>query len=536
MPWKVHERATVMGTMAQDVQPADTMAGPRSSLETRVGDAAALVSGDLEPPAHIPPPVDVPHSRALTSGIAATVTSRLPARSTLTRRLLIATDAAVLGLCTIASLALADPDGRAAGQVLWALAYVAALLALFRLYGLYERDSKRLGHSTLDDVPQVFHAVLIGTLGLWAYLKLVPAERPVLGQAALFFALNVTAVLAARSVVRNLTRRALPPERVLIVGGGDGAQLLLRKIRSCSYLRLHPVGFLDDARMARPPEEGLEHLGTTASLRSACLANDVERVIMASTALDGQHMTDLVREANHARVKVSVLPSLVDALGPSTEVDDLEGVTVLGLNPVRFSRSSWAMKRTLDVLVSAGVLLLALPLLPIVALFIKLDSKGPVFFGQDRRGRRDRPFRVYKLRTMATDAEAQVEALRARSAHSAWLLLDHDPRVTRVGSVLRKTSVDELPQLWNVLRGEMSLVGPRPMPLDTDAQINGWGRRRLDLTPGITGLWQVLGRTTIPFDEMIKLDYLYVTNWSLWGDVKLLLRTVFVVMNRRGAN
>ena len=253
MPWKVHERATVMGTMAQDVQPADTMAAPRSSLEARVGDAAALVPGDLESPAHIPPPVDVPHSRALTSGIAAAVTSRLPARSTLTRRLLIATDAAVLGLCTIASLALADPDGRAAGQVLWALAYVAALLALFRLYGLYERDSKRLGHSTLDDVPQVFHAVLIGTLGMWAYLKLVPAERPVLGQAALFFALNVTAVLAARSVVRNLTRRALPPERVLIVGGGDGAQLLLRKIRSCSYLRLHPVGFLDDARMARPP-------------------------------------------------------------------------------------------------------------------------------------------------------------------------------------------------------------------------------------------------------------------------------------------
>jgi lipopolysaccharide/colanic/teichoic acid biosynthesis glycosyltransferase len=137
---------------------------------------------------------------------------------------------------------------------------------------------------------------------------------------------------------------------------------------------------------------------------------------------------------------------------------------------------------------------------------------------------------------MVTDAEAQVESLRARSAHSAWLMLDHDPRVTRVGRFLRKASVDELPQLWNVLRGEMSLVGPRPMPLDTDAQINGWGRRRLDLTPGITGLWQVLGRTTIPFDEMIKLDYLYVTNWSLWGDVKLLLRTVFVVMNRRGAN
>ena len=216
-----------------------------------------------------PQPADVQDAGTLPAGLAASVTSRLPDRSTLTRRLLIATDAGVLGLCTIASLALADPDGRAAGQVLWALAYVVALLALFRLYGLYERDSKRLGHSTLDDVPQVFHAVLIGTLGMWAYLKLVPAERPVLGQASLFFALNVVAVLVFRSVVRNVTRRALPPERVLIVGGGEAAQLLLRKIRSCSYVRLHPIGFLDDARMVRPPEEGLEHLGTTASLRSA---------------------------------------------------------------------------------------------------------------------------------------------------------------------------------------------------------------------------------------------------------------------------
>ena len=242
MPWKVHERATVMGTMAQDVQPADTMAAPRSSLEARVGDAAALVPGDLESPAHIPPPVDVPHSRALTSGIAAAVTSRLPARPGRPSRAVSSSPPTprFSGCAPIASLALADPDGRAAGQVLWALAYVAALLALFRLYGLYERrqQASRPLHSRRCPV---FHAVLIGTLGMWAYLKLVPAERPVLGQAALFFALNVTAVLAAQGA-QCVTARAgrSPPERVLIVGGGDGAQLLLRKIRSCSYLRLHP--------------------------------------------------------------------------------------------------------------------------------------------------------------------------------------------------------------------------------------------------------------------------------------------------------
>ena len=137
---------------------------------------------------------------------------------------------------------------------------------------------------------------------------------------------------------------------------------------------------------------------------------------------------------------------------------------------------------------------------------------------------------------MVADAEQRLEELRGESRHAAWLLLANDPRVTRVGRFLRVTSLDELPQLWNVLRGEMSLVGPRPMPLDTDRHIDGWSRRRLDLTPGITGPWQVLGRTAIPFEEMLKLDYIYVTNWSVWGDIRLLIQTVFVVLGRRGAN
>jgi exopolysaccharide biosynthesis polyprenyl glycosylphosphotransferase len=247
-------------------------------------------------------------------------------------------------------------------------------------------------------------------------------------------------------------------------------------------------------------------------------------------------MSHLTREANKAGVKVGLLPSVVDVLGPSTEIDDVQGVTILGVNPVRLTRSSRLLKRALDVTVSSLALLSLAWLLPLVALAIKLDSRGPVFFKQDRMGRRGQRFRVYKLRTMVVDAEQRVEELRPRSDHAAWLLLDHDPRVTRVGRLLRLTSADELPQLWNVLRGEMSLVGPRPMPLDTDRQIDGWGRRRLDLKPGITGLWQVLGRTSISFEEMIKLDYLYVTNWSLWSDIRLLLRTVFVVLGRRGAN
>ena len=452
-------------------------------------------------------------------------------RAAIVRRLLVVTDVSTIALVTIAALALADPDGRAPGQVLWSLGYAVVFITLFKIYGLYEGDGKRLSHSTLDEVPQVFHAVLIGTIGLWGYLKLAPAQRPVFAQVLLFLVLSVLGVLAARAVSRRIARRIAPPERVLFVGSGSSAELLVRKIRACPRFGLRPVGFLaEDADAAATPVIDLPHLGRPDTLRAVCLAHEIERAVIASPALDAELLTDLIREANHARVKVSVLPSVVDVLGAATELDDLDGVTVLGLNPVRFSRSSWALKRALDVAVSGTVLLASLVLLPFVALAIKLDSPGPVFFAQDRRGRRDRPFRVFKLRTMVTDAEAQAAALQEDSAHSAWLLLDHDPRVTRVGHVLRRTSLDELPQLWNVLRGDMSLVGPRPMPLETDARISGWGRRRLDLAPGITGLWQVLGRTTIPFEEMIKLDYLYVTNWTLWGDVKLLIKTVFVVL------
>jgi lipopolysaccharide/colanic/teichoic acid biosynthesis glycosyltransferase len=170
------------------------------------------------------------------------------------------------------------------------------------------------------------------------------------------------------------------------------------------------------------------------------------------------------------------------------------------------------------------------------ALAVKLDSRGPVFFSQERIGRHGLRFRIHKFRTMVADADARTEELRNQSDHPVWLLLDRDPRVTRVGRVLRHTSLDELPQLWNVVRGHMSLVGPRPMPPDVDEHISGWGRTRLDLTPGVTGLWQVLGRTAIPFEEMVKLDYLYVTNWSLWQDVRLLIHTLPAVANRRGVN
>jgi lipopolysaccharide/colanic/teichoic acid biosynthesis glycosyltransferase len=235
-------------------------------------------------------------------------------------------------------------------------------------------------------------------------------------------------------------------------------------------------------------------------------------------------------------VKLSVLPQLFDALGPSVEVDDVEGITVLGVNPPVLPRSSRFLKRAMDIGGGAILLLLAAPFFLLIAIAIKLDSRGPVFFRQERIGRGGSSFELVKFRTMTADAEQRRDELLSRSKDPGWLLLDRDPRVTRVGRLLRRWSVDELPQLWNILKGEMSLVGPRPIIEQEDRQLDGWRRSRIDLTPGLTGLWQVAGRTSIPFEEMIKLDYLYVTNWSLWTDVSLMLRTLPAVLLRRGVN
>jgi lipopolysaccharide/colanic/teichoic acid biosynthesis glycosyltransferase len=194
------------------------------------------------------------------------------------------------------------------------------------------------------------------------------------------------------------------------------------------------------------------------------------------------------------------------------------------------------LKRGMDLAIGFGVLLVALLPMAVIALAVRVSSPGPAFFVQERVGLNGRRFRLYKFRTMVLDADARIEELRALSLDPDWILLDHDPRVTSVGRLLRRTSLDELPQLWNVLKGDMSLVGPRPLMPADHAQVSEWGLRRLDLTPGITGLWQVLGRTTIPFAEMVKLDYLYVTNWSLWNDVRLLIRTLPAILRRRGAN
>jgi exopolysaccharide biosynthesis polyprenyl glycosylphosphotransferase len=256
--------------------------------------------------------------------------------------------------------------------------------------------------------------------------------------------------------------------------------------------------------------------------------------VISPGAADSERVLDVVRMSKGLGVRVSILPQLFEVVGSSVMFDQVSGITLLGVRRFGLTRSSKLVKRGFDVVGATVLLLITAPVLIVAAVAIALDSKGPILFRQTRVGRDGRTFRIIKFRTMVVDADARKDELRPLNDTSGLFKLRSDPRVTRVGRLLRRVSLDELPQLANVLRGEMSLVGPRPLVVDEDSKIQGWQRRRLNLTPGMTGHWQVLGSGRIPLQEMVTIDYLYVAGWSLWLDVKILLRTIFHVIGRQG--
>jgi exopolysaccharide biosynthesis polyprenyl glycosylphosphotransferase len=341
-------------------------------------------------------------------------------------------------------------------------------------------------------------------------------------------------VLLLRGSVRSFVFPAvMHPRRTLIVGSGAVGQVVERKIRSHPEYGLELVGFVDE----KTDSDGdAPILGRPSELPRLVDTLEIDWVILAFSNASYEETLDLLRAARRPDVHLSIVPRFFEVFASNATIQELEGMPVVNLPPMRLSRSVRFLKRAVDIVVSGAGLLLLSPLFAVAALAIKLDSRGPVFFRQERHGRGGSVFRIVKFRTMEDGAEAKRQALAgSNEVDGALFKMKDDPRVTRVGRILRPTSIDELPQLWNVLRGEMSLVGPRPFVIHESSQITGWASRRLDLTPGITGLWQVLGRNDMPFEEMVKLDYIYVTNWSLWWDFKILCQTIPVVLKRRGA-
>jgi len=419
------------------------------------------------------------------------------------------------------------------------LVLIAALpvwVAVNKLLGLYDRDANLIHKSTLDELPQIFLSVVLGTATLFTLsppLFGFGLGRPEIGA---FVAFAMVLVPAFRGLVRAWVVRHYQPERCVIVGSGFVAGLVARKIALHAEYGVEPVGFVDVPHPDHEASENGSLLGDLDRFADICRELGVERVVIAFSSLSHEDLIQVIRTSKALQLKITVVPRLFEAIGHSVEVDQLEGMTLLGLRGFTRTRSSLACKRAIDFAVASLGLVVLSPLLLAIAAAIKLTSRGPVLFAQRRIGRGNRPFTMYKFRTMvhgADELKSQLAHLN-EAAHPMFKIAD-DPRVTRVGRILRRFSLDELPQLWNVLRGEMSLVGPRPLVPSEDDQVIGYHRERLELTPGLTGPWQVLGRTAIPFQEMVKLDYLYVAEWSLWNDIKLLIRTAPVVFRADGS-
>jgi exopolysaccharide biosynthesis polyprenyl glycosylphosphotransferase len=410
-----------------------------------------------------------------------------------------------------------------------------ALLALplvviaAKIVGIYDRDELLVNKATIDEAPRLLQLATLYAL-LFSVLQgqFVSGRLGALQVVVLWGALFVFALLA-RGAGRAFAQAVAPVERCLFVGTESSAERLRAKLTAAGA---HAV-LVGRMSIGDGGDEN-DIVAAAAMLHRVVDELRVHRVVIEPSEPQPQATLDFVREAKGTGARVSLLPRILEVVGSSIEVDDVHGLTLLGVRRFGLSRSSAALKRTFDIVgASVGLVFLA-PFFALIALLVRLDSRGPAIYRQTRVGREGRPFVMWKFRTMVEGADELKPALRAFNEADGLFKIAEDPRVTRVGRRLRRYSLDELPQLVNVLRGEMSLVGPRPLVRDDDARITGLDRRRLHLTPGMTGRWQILGSARVPLAEMIKLDYLYVTGWSLWSDVKILLRTVPYVLARRG--
>jgi exopolysaccharide biosynthesis polyprenyl glycosylphosphotransferase len=415
-------------------------------------------------------------------------------------------------------------------------------IVVTKLYGLYDQDEERTDHSTTDDMVGVFHMVTVCAWLFLAFALLTHAAHPSIPKLLLFWALAIGLVSLGRAIARAYCRRHVGYlQNTIIVGAGHVGQLVGRKLLKHPEYGINLVGFVDDEPKERREDlENLTVLGPAHKLPALVRLLDIERVIVAFSRDDHVRTLDLIRALRDLGVQVDVVPRLFELVSPGVGIHTVEGLPLMGLASTRLSPSARFLKRGLDILVASVAVVALLPAFVLLAAVIKIGSRGPILFRQVRMGRGNRPFFIYKFRTMVVDADERKGEVAHLNRHlqnggdPRMFKIADDPRVTRVGRVLRRFSLDELPQLFNVLLGQMSLVGPRPLILEEDRHVDRWGRQRLNLRPGITGLWQALGRSEIPFEEMVRLDYLYVTTWSLWGDCRLILRTIPLVILSSG--
>jgi exopolysaccharide biosynthesis polyprenyl glycosylphosphotransferase len=411
--------------------------------------------------------------------------------------------------------------------------FVALVTVLvFWQAGLYAERERRAGFgrivSSLVIVALLVLAFGLGTGHDFTTFGLIPT--------AFVFTAVLDGVL--RASYETLSREALHMlgvrRRAILVGEGEHLTRLLSGLGAGrGGIEYEFVG----AVATRPVDgSGLRQLGSVEALRSVLDAHPADEVIVTDSDYSDRELLQIVETAHRGGVKVRIAPKTTELLIQRAEYVPGQGVPLFELRPPVFVGTDWAIKRTFDLVVSGLVLLAGLPVWLAIAAAIKLSSRGPVFHRDLRVGLGERPFRMFKFRTMvAGAAEQQADLEPQNEAGGALFKIRQDPRVTRVGRLLRRFSLDELPNVLNVLRGEMSLVGPRPLPLRDHALLEDWHRKRYHVLPGMTGLWQISGRSDLSFDHLVRLDFFYLENWSIWLDISILAKTLPAVLARRGA-
>ncbi|HZQ88966.1 MAG TPA: sugar transferase [Gaiellaceae bacterium] len=387
--------------------------------------------------------------------------------------------------------------------------------------GLYAPRERRAGAG------RIVSSLLLVTVITLAFSVGTGYQHSTFGLYATGFILAVIVIGLLRAsyevVTADLWRVAGVRRRALLVGEGERLDSLRRAIgRGRSGIDYDFVGVVPPAALA--------------TIGSVLRELGPDELIVSSVGLEEEELLDLVDDAQRAGVKVRVAPTTAALLTQRAEYVPGQGVPLFELRPPVFLGLDWAVKRAFDIVVSSALILVASPLWAVIALAVKVGSPGPIFYRDRRVGLGEREFGMFKFRSMYVDANLRQAALEgANEASGPLFKIKDDPRVTRVGRILRRYSIDEMPQVLNVLRGEMSLVGPRPLPLRDYVQLEDWHRKRYLVLPGMTGLWQVSGRIDLSFDDLVRLDFYYLENWSIWLDISILAKTLPAVLARRGA-
>ena len=414
--------------------------------------------------------------------------------------------------------------------------YTLLMFLFLYLDGTY---TPRRGGSWFNELYRIANATTtVGIIQFAITFFLQPAGYSrglILEAVVLTIALLSGARLIQRVAQAQLRRRGHGVDRVLIVGAGEAGRSVMRSLVALPELGYRVVGFVDD-----DPAKGdigrFKALGGLDQVAEILKTERVDEVIITLPWMYQRQIISLVRSCEALRVRARVVPDLFQLALNQVDFADIGGIPLIGIKEATIPRAGRLVKRVMDVGLSLLCLLVGAPLMLLIALMVKLSSPGPVFFRQTRIGEKGRSFSCIKFRTMRQGAEAEQEKLQALNEADGPLFKIKDaPRLTPPGKFLRRTSLDELPQFFNIVRGEMSLVGPRPAPLGEVEQYQLWHRQRLEVPQGLTGLWQVSGRSDLTFDEMCLLDIYYIENWSIGLDLTIMLRTIPRVLFGSGA-